>query len=213
MRSALILALTYISTLSSFAQINWIQSGPMNGYSTMREVAIWIQTTQSATVQLEYWPIDERNNSKFSTSVQTQKISAYSAHLLADEIEPGTTYSYSILVNNERINFNRELRFESQPLWQHRTAPPALKIAVGSCAYINEQAYDRPTKPYGSNYPIFETIHKNSPNAMVWLGDNTYLREADYDSKTGIYKRHTHTRSLPELQKIIEFNPPLCHLG
>ena len=38
---------------------------------------------------------------------------------------------------------------------------------------------------------------------MLWLGDNTYYREVDWDSKTGIYYRNTHTRSLPELQPLL----------
>jgi alkaline phosphatase D len=38
---------------------------------------------------------------------------------------------------------------------------------------------------------------------MLWLGDNMYLREVDFQSKTGIYHRYTHTRSLPELQPLL----------
>ena len=34
--------------------------------------------------------------------------------------------------------------------------PPDLKIALGSCAFINEEKYDRPGDPYGGNYEIFE---------------------------------------------------------
>ena len=38
---------------------------------------------------------------------------------------------------------------------------------------------------------------------MLWLGDNVYLKEADWDSKTGIYYRYTHDRSLDELQPLL----------
>jgi alkaline phosphatase D len=38
---------------------------------------------------------------------------------------------------------------------------------------------------------------------MLWLGDNTYLREADWDSKTGIYHRYSHSRSIKELQPLL----------
>ncbi|GIW22755.1 MAG: hypothetical protein KatS3mg068_1762 [Candidatus Sericytochromatia bacterium] len=34
---------------------------------------------------------------------------------------------------------------------------------------------------------------------MIWLGDNAYLREADWYSWRGIGKRYTHTRSLKNL--------------
>ena len=38
---------------------------------------------------------------------------------------------------------------------------------------------------------------------MLWLGDNTYLRESDWNSRTGIVHRYSHTRSLPELQPLL----------
>ena len=38
---------------------------------------------------------------------------------------------------------------------------------------------------------------------MLWLGDNTYLRESDWNSRTGILHRYSHTRSLPELQPLL----------
>lgn len=38
---------------------------------------------------------------------------------------------------------------------------------------------------------------------MLWLGDNTYLREADWGTRTGILYRNTHTRSLPEMQPLL----------
>ncbi|MCB0579692.1 MAG: alkaline phosphatase family protein, partial [Phaeodactylibacter sp.] len=41
------------------------------------------------------------------------------------------------------------------------------------------------------------------PDAMIWLGDNTYLREVDWYSRTGILARYTHTRSLAEMQPLL----------
>ena len=38
---------------------------------------------------------------------------------------------------------------------------------------------------------------------MLWLGDNTYFREADFTTKSGIYYRQTHTRSVKELQPLL----------
>ena len=44
---------------------------------------------------------------------------------------------------------------------------------------------------------------KQHPDFMIWLGDNTYLREADWGSRTGIYHRYTHTRSIKEMQPLL----------
>jgi alkaline phosphatase D len=37
----------------------------------------------------------------------------------------------------------------------------------------------------------------------VWLGDNTYLREADWSSRSGILHRYTHTRAYSGLQPLL----------
>src|SRR5690606_34340514 len=71
------------------------------------------------------------------------------------------------------------------------------------CTYINDEPYDRPGKPYGGGYEIFNAMYQEKPDMMMWLGDNVYLREVDWNSKTGIYYRYTHTRSLPELQPLL----------
>ena len=38
---------------------------------------------------------------------------------------------------------------------------------------------------------------------MLWLGDNVYLREADWNTKTGIYYRYAQVRELPEMQPLL----------
>jgi alkaline phosphatase D len=38
---------------------------------------------------------------------------------------------------------------------------------------------------------------------MVWLGDNVYLRESDWNSRSGIFKRYSHTRAFPQLQPLL----------
>lgn len=38
---------------------------------------------------------------------------------------------------------------------------------------------------------------------MIWGGDNIYLREADWDSKTGIQHRYTYSRKIKEMQPLL----------
>ena len=93
--------------------------------------------------------------------------------------------------------------FGRPPLWQYRSDPPEMKIALGSCVFINDEPFDRPGKPYGGDYRIFESIQREKPDLMLWLGDNTYLREADWYSRTGIIHRYTHTRNVEEMQALL----------
>lgn len=180
-----------------------VQSGPMVGYSAMREVGIWIQTKSEAEVLIKFWNINEPQKKYSTNSVKTTKDKAFTAKLIAQNLEPGQVYNYEVYVNNKKVSFTYELKFQTQKLWQWREDPPEFSFVTGSCFYVNEEQYDRPGKPYGSEYQIVESIYKSKPDFMLWLGDNYYLREADWDSWSGILHRITHTRSLPELQPLL----------
>lgn len=193
--------LLLISASLAMAQKSLLQAGPMLGYSQMREALVWVQTTESADVQIKYFL--NKDSEVHSTQVlTTEKPDAYTAKLLADEVEPGNTYQYELYINNKLIEFDYELSFQTLELWQWRDDPPEFSFAAGSCAYINEKEYDRPGTPYGGDYEIFDSIYEKGPDFMLWLGDNVYFREVDWNSRTGIIKRYTHDRSIPELQPL-----------
>ena len=195
----LLLCTSLFFTLTALAQI---QSGPMIGYSEMREVLLWVQTKQAAKVKFMYW---EQGNMalKMSTEeVVTNKNTAFVARLIADQVQPTKKYDYEVWIDNKKMNISYPLSFQTQTLWQWRTDPPAFKFAFGSCAYVNDAPYDRPA-PYGGEYEIFTSIAAKKPDFMVWGGDNTYLREPDWNTRTGILYRNTHTRSLPEMQPLL----------
>ncbi len=184
------------------AQSPGIQSGPMVGYSEMKEVAIWIQTTSAAQVVIAYTPADGEHEFKTEPAT-TAKGTAFTATLICDSVSEGTQYTYRVFINGNPIELDRALSFETQKLWQWREDPPAFSFAIGSCLYVNEKEVDRPGKPYGSHYEVFKALNDADPNMMLWLGDNTYLREVDWYSRTGILHRYTHSRSLPELQEFL----------
>lgn len=198
---------TYLLLLCGSAAIAQLAAGPMPGYSEMREVAVWLQTEQEVSVYLKYWAVDAPETIYETARKQTTQHDALTATLLADKVQPGHTYEYQVWINDDALPFNEKLTFKSQPLWQWRTDAPGFQFALGSCAYINETEYDRPGTPYGGDYHIFETIAKQQPDFMLWLGDNTYLREADWNTRTGILHRYSHTRQTPEMQKLLRS----CH--
>ena len=202
-KNILLLGMLFLLCLPLLAQKSLLQSGPMLGYSEMKEVLIWVQTKKSAKVQIDYWSTDDPST-VYSTSPKiTVSKMACTAKLIANQVEPGQNYAYGLRINDEKVELDYPTTFQSQALWQWREDPPAFKLAIGSCFYANETKYDRPGKPYGSHYQIFKSIQQQQANLMLWLGDNTYLREADWYTRTGILHRYTHTRSLPELQALL----------
>jgi alkaline phosphatase D len=180
-----------------------LRSGPMVGYAEMREVMLWVQTTVPARVQIRYWPEGKPGDARSTVEQETRAASACAAHLLADRVEPGQRYEYELRINGRPAPRPYPLRFRTLPLWQYRADPPDFTFATGSGAYVNEAAADRPNQTYGGHYEIFDAIYRNHPDFMLWLGDNCYLREPDWGSRTGVLHRYSHTRTLPELQPLL----------
>ncbi len=203
MKRFLLIIISFCVLQGVFAQKELLQSGPMLGYSEMLEVAIWVQLNNEADVKISYWPVNTPEVKHYSNTVKTNKKSAFTALLVADTIEPGINYEYRLLVNNTVIDLPYQTTFQSQKIWKWRTEPPDFSFVMGSGTYINEKKYDRPGKGYGDGYQIFNSMLKLKPDFMIWLGDNIYLREPDWNSKTGIFHRYTHTRSLPEMQAFL----------
>ena len=199
MRLSLLFCLLLIP---SYAQ-DLVKSGPMVGYSTMQEVLLWVQTSENAKVHFEYYEI-ENPTIRFKTDEKiTVKKTGFVAKLLADEVLPGKKYNYEIFINDLKVERDYKMEFQAQELWKWRTDPPDVSFVIGSCSYVNEPQFDRPGEPYGSNFEIFNSINIKSPDFMLWLGDNTYLRESDWNSRTGFIKRYSHTRALSELQPLL----------
>ena len=182
-----------------FAQI---QSGPMVGYSEMREVLLWVQTKQAAKVKFMYWEQGNTAQKMSTDEILTQKNTAFVAKIVADQAQPSKKYEYEVWIDGKKTTLPYALSFQSQTLWQWRSDPPALKFAFGSCVFVNDAPYDRPNA-YGGEYEIFNSILAQKPDFMVWGGDNIYLREPDWNTRTGIMHRNTHTRSLPEMQPLL----------
>lgn len=169
----------------------------------MTEVMLWVQTTMPATVQYQYW--DENNPAVKikSTTVRTLDEYSHVAKTVISGLKPGTKFGYEVLINGKAVKRNYPLRFQTQALWQWRTDPPEFTVGFGSCAYINEPEFDRPGRSYGASYEIFQVIAGKKPDLFIWGGDNMYLREPDWESRSGIIHRHTHTRSISEMQPLL----------
>ena len=182
---------------------------PMVGHVGMRDARIWIQSAAPCQAALVCWA-DSMGNAPTEVVVAAeQDLSREHAHTATFDLgglQPGTDYRFQVLINDERVvdGIDTTLqRFSTQPLWQYRFDPPPFKVALGSCVFINEPEFDRPGRPYGGGYEIFDGIANLQPDLMLWLGDNVYFREVDFSSRSGMQHRYSHLRRLPELQKLL----------
>jgi alkaline phosphatase D len=198
---ALILALGLGLSLAASAQ--QVVSGPMPGYSAMRTAQIWLQLDAAAEARLAFRPAGSDDEYRVTAPVLTSVDRAFTAEIDVVGLEPGTEYEYRVLIDGEARASAYPLRFVTQPLWQWRSDPPDFSFALGSCSYINQPEYDRPGRPYGGDYQIYDAIADSGADFMLWMGDNFYYREVDWDSRWGMYQRASHSRQLPEMQKLL----------
>jgi alkaline phosphatase D len=193
--------------ISAVSQDNAVLSGPMLGYAESKEAVVWVQLKEAGQVYAIFGLADANETPLRTEMVSTSANTANTAKLYFKNLTPGVTYQYRLVVNDTEQSFAYPLQFSTAPLWEYRTNPPAFSMALGSCTYINEAAVDRPGKAYGADYSIFESITKQAPDAMLWLGDNIYLRPVDWWSRSGYLDRYTHTRQKPELQELLAACP------
>ena len=201
MRSLLTIFFLSLLCTCGRAQNELLQSGPMLGYCEQMEVMIWAQTKVPALVKVEY--TDDDGLTLTTNEVATSRSTAYTARLMADQVQPGKHYTYQLFIDGEVVKLDYPTEFTAQEIWRWRKDPPAFRVALGSCTYINEPEFDRPGDGYGSEYEIFTSIDQKNPDLMIHLGDNMYLREPDWYTKTGYHHRYTHTRSVPEMQPLL----------
>jgi alkaline phosphatase D len=178
-------------------------NGPLAGPPDLMEVTIWMQCHGACSAALTYWPVGEPAKAVTTRPQTSDPDKAHAMDFRLGPLLPGTEYRYTVSVDGAKVSLPDTLTFRTQTLWKHRTDPPPFKLALGSCTYINEPEYDRPGRAYGGHYGIFDAIADQKPDLMLWLGDNVYLREPDWGSRSGFLHRYTHTRSTPEMQRLL----------
>jgi len=134
----------------------------------MKFVMLWVQTNAPAEVYIKYW--EKGNKTKIYTTekVKTEKSNAFAAHIACDSVDYSKNYEYELYIDNNPISFDYPFEFQTPKFWQWREDPPTIRIAIGSCAFINDEHYDRPGRPYDCDYHIFRAIMiRNQTYAMV----------------------------------------------
>ncbi len=190
-----------LSTLMATAQpaIN----GPMPGHVDFLEAKIWLQCHGQCTASLTVWPVHAPDSAWHTRSITSDAYSAHAMEFIVNGLRPGLDYQYQVHVNGVTIPFPEPLSFRTQSIWKHRGDAPDFTMAMGSCTYVNEPDHDRPGRAFGDTYGVFDAIADKEPDLMLWMGDNVYLREPDWGSRSGYLHRYTHTRSVREMQRLL----------
>ena len=198
-------------TFCSFAQQSLILSGPMLGQTELRTASIWMEVKPDVKlVALRYW---KSGSDKKQSRVINWKGSLGNEFnpvvFQVGGLDPATTYNYEAeATGSEKGAVTlKQGSFTTKELWQWRKPAPDFSFLTGSCNYVNEPVYDRPGKPYGGDSSIFKPMAAEKADFMLWLGDNWYTRDVDYNSNWGLWYRAAHDRSIPILQPLLKAMP------
>ncbi len=180
-----------------------LAAGPMPGWAGTTGSSVWLQTRAEATVQLRYWPEGDPVASRLTPASTTDAAGDHIALFELSGLRPGTTYAYELYLDGARAPLPWPLRLRTRPAGLGHGDPAEITFAIGSCAYVNDPPFDRPGEPYGGDFGIFDSIADTRPDFMLWLGDNTYLRDPDWLSPEGIRHRYAHTRGFDRMQRLL----------
>ncbi|MDW8323434.1 MAG: alkaline phosphatase D family protein [Burkholderiales bacterium] len=209
MRRQLVLFALLLGLSAVPARAERLTAGPMLGHLTARTADIWLQAEAAAEVEIEYWPSANPQQRRVSPRVRLEAASDHTARITLTDLAPGTHYGYRLRLDGQSPSVRGPYAFSTPP-----ASPSAadFTLYLGSCAYVNDPPFDPPGPPRGGGYHIFQSIARHAaeaarPGLMLWLGDNVYLRAADYASPWGMNARYRHSRSLPELQPLLAAMP------
>ncbi len=190
------------------AQQNKLISGPWAGNVGLRTATIWVEVSPSVKKVAVRYICDAFDNKSIVVFYKGELGKDFNpVKIDLNGLNYNTKYSYTLIIDDKEVKTNFSTKFTTQDLWQWRKPAPDFSFLAGSCAYINEPMYDRPGKPYGGDSSIFESM-ANTPAAFhVWMGDNWYTREVDFESAWGLNYRASHARSQKVLQKFMAAMP------
>ena len=203
MKKIIFCCLLHFSVVGITAELT---AGPMLGHVALRAANIWIQSPETGQVTIEYWPKEMVENSQRQTATVDSEYGNIHTFKLA-HLEPATEYHYRILINGKMEAEKPIYQFTTQTLWEWRTDPPDFTFLAGSCNFENQAIYDRPGRPYGAGWEIFERMAKEDAQMMLWLGDNWYYREVDYDAEQSLLYRVLRHKKYNHLQNLFSSFP------
>jgi alkaline phosphatase D len=73
-----------------YAQKSLLKSGPLLGPTSLRDVTLWLQTTQEATVHFTYMEKGSKEAFRKSERVTSKKVDGYTVQIHLSDVIPGT---------------------------------------------------------------------------------------------------------------------------
>lgn len=182
-----------------------LRAGPMIGWVGSRSAGVWVQTERPARVELRLVPEGRPEAARVAPALTSLAAEDCALAFELEGLEPATRYELEVFLDGKRAPRPWPVRLVTRPDEAAGGPPGAVSLLAGSCALIDAEgrALDAPPGPYR----IFGSMAREGADAMLWLGDNVYLRHGDWESAAAIFARYRQDRALPELQPLLAACP------
>ena len=188
-KSILSIFLCLLGPLGAIGQ-NPVVHGPMLGYVTQTEAGLWIQTKEPIKGLLVFNTPGREGGRPF----QTKEEDNFATIVALNDLLPGTTYTYYLQIDTIR---SKTWEFRTRPEYQE-DAPQDFSLVFGSCSDFDPELTQEEQEG-----TIFDAIASQKPDLMIWLGDNIYFKEEDFESRDNMFKRYSIARSKPYIQDLL----------
>lgn len=175
--------------------IKRLMQGPVLGWTTGAEAAVWTRVSGTWPVCIEYdldpaFSSPRRSPARAADPAQDH----VQVHVISG-LQPGMTYAYRVIVDG-KINPD-DAGVEPFRLTTDAAVPGRFRLAFGSCAR-------RARYPV---QPIWRAIEQARPDLFVWAGDAVYADSPDPAILAEEYRRQ---RDLPEIRRFMATTPQLA---
>ena len=127
--------------------------GPLTGAVKPSQAKIWVRTSTSATIQVEYSTSIDFINSRFSNDVLTSQQKDWTAMIQLSELSQETIYFYRLLINGSILPI----------VYRLKTAPPLSTRRSFSFAVLSDFR--------NSVAPLYKSVSVDDPAFVIFLGD------------------------------------------
>lgn len=198
MKKIPLLLLLLSSAISTYA------ASSMVGACSAREAKVWIKTDALPSAKTEaYCEKTDSPNIKIKGRLESVSEDENTAVVIFPKLSANTAYKYTISDGKNQLSGT----FKTRPDYEDRTPPPDFSFAVLGRNHINQREFDAPFMIPGGEYEIYDAVRKSAPNFALWVGGANDLRNADVDSRSGIFARYADARELNEAKSLLTSIP------
>ena len=192
------------SACLAFALAAWLTAFPaaaklvvMHAHAEPTRATLWIQTDAATTVTVS-WRVEGEPADR-ALEFQATETNAHVVVARLTGLAAGGSAPYHVRAGSER--FDGIVR--TQPAWTKPGAAAELTIALGSCFFLADPDPAISRQDYGQGFGIFAAIAAKKPDLMLWLGDNLYLQQPDFQDPAAMAARYRRQRAFLPLQALL----------